>query len=47
MRNTHINIGTGIDISIKELAEQIKILLVIRVLLILIFQNLMELCEIN
>ena len=25
VRNTHINIGTGIDISIKELAEQLKI----------------------
>ena len=25
VRNTHINVGTGIDISIKELAEQIKI----------------------
>ena len=25
VKNTHINIGTGIDISIKELAEQIKI----------------------
>ena len=25
VRNTHINIGTGIDISINELAEQIKI----------------------
>ena len=25
VRNTHINIGTGIDISIKELAEQMKI----------------------
>jgi len=25
VRNTHINIGTGVDISIKELAEQIKI----------------------
>jgi len=25
VRNTHINIGTGMDISIKELAEQIKI----------------------
>jgi len=25
VRNTHINIGTGIDISIKQLAEQIKI----------------------
>lgn len=24
IRNTHINIGTGIDISIRELAEQIK-----------------------
>ncbi len=24
IRNTHINIGTGIDISIKELAETIK-----------------------
>jgi GDP-L-fucose synthase len=24
VKNTHINIGTGIDISIKELAEQIK-----------------------
>jgi GDP-L-fucose synthase len=24
IRNTHINIGTGVDISIKELAEQIK-----------------------
>ena len=24
IRNTHINIGTGIDISIKELAEIIK-----------------------
>ena len=24
MRNTHINIGTGVDISIKELAETIK-----------------------
>jgi GDP-L-fucose synthase len=24
VRNTHINIGTGVDISIKELAEQIK-----------------------
>lgn len=24
VRNTHINIGTGIDISIKELAEKIK-----------------------
>jgi len=24
IRNTHINIGTGIDISIKELAELIK-----------------------
>ena len=23
-RNTHVNIGTGIDISIKELANQIK-----------------------
>jgi len=25
VKNTHINIGTGIDISIKELAEQLKI----------------------
>jgi len=25
VRNTHINVGTGIDISIKELAEQLKI----------------------
>tara|TARA_B110000444_G_scaffold257812_1_gene297154 strand:- start:212 stop:1291 length:1080 start_codon:yes stop_codon:yes gene_type:complete len=25
VRNTHINIGTGIDISIKDLAEQLKI----------------------
>ena len=25
VRNTHINIGTGIDISIKELADQIKL----------------------
>ena len=25
IKNTHINIGTGIDISIKELAEKIKI----------------------
>jgi len=25
VKNTHINIGTGVDISIKELAEQIKI----------------------
>jgi len=24
VRNTHINIGTGVDISIKELAETIK-----------------------
>ena len=24
IRNTHINIGTGVDISIKELAETIK-----------------------
>ncbi len=24
IRNTHINIGTGIDISIQELAEQLK-----------------------
>lgn len=24
IKNTHINIGTGIDISIKELAEMIK-----------------------
>ena len=24
IRNTHINIGTGIDVSIKELAETIK-----------------------
>ena len=24
IKNTHINIGTGIDISISELAEQIK-----------------------
>ena len=24
VRNTHINIGTGVDISIKELAEKIK-----------------------
>ena len=24
IRNTHINIGTGLDISIKELAETIK-----------------------
>jgi GDP-L-fucose synthase len=24
VRNTHLNIGTGIDISIKELAETIK-----------------------
>ena len=24
VRNTHVNIGTGIDISIKELAETIK-----------------------
>ena len=24
IRNTHINIGTGVDISIKELAEEIK-----------------------
>ena len=24
VRNTHINIGTGVDVSIKELAEQIK-----------------------
>ena len=27
VRNTHINIGTGIDISIKELAEQMKIII--------------------
>jgi len=26
IRNTHINIGTGIDISIKELAELIKLI---------------------
>jgi len=25
IRNTHINIGTGIDISIKELAEKVKV----------------------
>jgi len=24
IRNTHINIGTGVDVSIKELAEIIK-----------------------
>ena len=24
MRDTHINIGTGVDISIKELVEKIK-----------------------
>ena len=24
IRNTHINIGTGVDISIKDLAEKIK-----------------------
>jgi len=24
IRNTHINIGTGVDLSIKELAEKIK-----------------------
>ena len=38
-RNTHINIGTGIDISIKELAETIKNCIAITEDLNLIFQT--------
>ena len=44
VRNTHINLGTGIEISIQNLSEVIKKKLVLKDLLNLILINQMELC---